>query len=248
MTSAVIEAMAAQSAVIEAHETFLRFSTTTQENLAHTLALQTELLSELLRCGTDIPVCQDLSGKNACPPLSDLEPPRSLSFEQCQMYAVGSIAAVLGPRYAQIDQFPTRVRTRWPAYARRSDSSNRGRALLARFGPCCHRTCCPRATLVSRRGRIPTCIAVEAGQADLFLSGYLGIDFLTRGLAVYRLLDAAVTFHRPLPGIGAVIRYDIHIDNFFRQGNTHLFRFRFESTVNGEPLLSMSEGCARVFH
>jgi len=26
-------------------------------------------------------------------------------------------------------------------------------------------------------GRIPTCIAVEAGQADLFLSGYLGIDF-----------------------------------------------------------------------
>ena len=30
-------------------------------------------------------------------------------------------------------------------------------------------------------GRIPTCIAVEAGQADLFLSGYLGIDLHTRG-------------------------------------------------------------------
>ena len=39
-------------------------------------------------------------------------------------------------------------------------------------------------------GRIPTCIAVESGQADLFLSGYLGIDFVTQGLAVYRLLDA----------------------------------------------------------
>ena len=56
--------------------------------------------------------------------------------------------------------------------------------------------------LVSRRGRIPTCIAVESGQADLFLSGYLGIDFVTRGLAVYRLLDAVVTFHRGLPGPG----------------------------------------------
>src|SRR5262249_40296679 len=96
-------------------------------------------------------------------------------------------------------------------------------------------------------GRIPTCIAIEAGQADLFLSGYLGIDFRTRGLAVYRLLDAVVAFHRRLPGPGAVIHYDIHIDRFFRQGDTHLFRFRFEGTVNGEPLLTMKDGCAGFF-
>ena len=88
-------------------------------------------------------------------------------------------------------------------------------------------------------GRIPTCLAVESGQADLFLSGYLGIDLQTRGLAVYRLLDAAVTFHRGLPGPGEVIRYGIRIDRFFCQGETHLFRFRFEGTVNGEPLLTM---------
>ena len=96
-------------------------------------------------------------------------------------------------------------------------------------------------------GRIPTCIAVEAGQADLFLSGYLGIDFETKGLAVYRLLDAVVTFHRGLPGPGEMIRYDIHIDRFFRQGDTHLFRFRFEGTVNGESLLTMRDGCAGFF-
>jgi 3-hydroxymyristoyl/3-hydroxydecanoyl-(acyl carrier protein) dehydratase len=96
-------------------------------------------------------------------------------------------------------------------------------------------------------GHIPTCIAVEAGQADLFLSAYLGIDFQTRGLAVYRLLDAAVTFHRSLPGPGEIIRYDIHIDSFFRQGDTHLFRFRFEGSVGGEPLLTMTDGCAGFF-
>ena len=55
-------------------------------------------------------------------------------------------------------------------------------------------------------------MAVEAGQADLFLSGFLGIDFATRGLAVYRLLDAAVTFHRGLPAAAQVIRYDIRIE------------------------------------
>ena len=32
--------------------------------------------------------------------------------------------------------------------------------------------------------RIPICIAVEAGQADLFLAAYLGIDFITEGRAV----------------------------------------------------------------
>ena len=89
-------------------------------------------------------------------------------------------------------------------------------------------------------GRIPTCIAVEAGQADLFLSGYLGIDFITRGLAVYRLLDAVVTFHHDCPA-RATIRYDIRIERFFRQGETHLFRFHFDATVNGEPLLTMRE-------
>ena len=96
-------------------------------------------------------------------------------------------------------------------------------------------------------GRIPTCIAVEAGQADLFLSGYLGIDFITRGLAVYRLLDAVVTFHRGLPAPGEVIRYDIRIEQFFRQDRTYLFRFSFEGTVDGEPLLSMRDGCAGFF-
>lgn len=96
-------------------------------------------------------------------------------------------------------------------------------------------------------GRIPTCVAVEAGQADLFLSAYLGIDFITRGLAVYRLLDAVVTFHRGLPTVGETIRYDIHIDKFFRQDQTYLFRFHFEATVNGEPLLSMRDGCAGFF-
>jgi 3-hydroxymyristoyl/3-hydroxydecanoyl-(acyl carrier protein) dehydratase len=95
--------------------------------------------------------------------------------------------------------------------------------------------------------RIPPSIAIESGQADLLLSAYLGADFVTKGLAVYRLLDAAVTFHRSLPGPGDVLKYDIRIERFFRQGDTHLFRFRFDGTVNGEPLLTMRDGCAGFF-
>jgi 3-hydroxymyristoyl/3-hydroxydecanoyl-(acyl carrier protein) dehydratase len=88
---------------------------------------------------------------------------------------------------------------------------------------------------------------VEAGQADLFLASFLGIDFITRGLAVYRLLDAVVTFHGELPRPGETISYDIRIERFFRHGETNLFRFHFEATVNGVPFLSMRDGCAGFF-
>ena len=96
-------------------------------------------------------------------------------------------------------------------------------------------------------GRIVPSIAIEAGQADLLLCAYLGIDFETRGLAVYRLLDAKVTFHGASPREGDVIRYDICIDEFFRQGKTILFRFRLDATVALEPFLSMRDGCAGFF-
>ena len=155
---------------------------------------------------------------------------------------------MLGPEFAEVDAFPTRVRLPDEPLMlvdRIVSISGTPRSLTS-------------GTVVTEHdihagawyldgGRIPTCIAVEAGQADLFLSGYLGIDFQTRGLAVYRLLDAAVTFHRGLPGVGEVIRYEIHINSFFRQGNTYLFRFDFEGTVDGQPLLTMRDGCAGFF-
>ncbi len=175
-------------------------------------------------------------------------PPRSLDRDQCLEFAVGSIGAVLGPDFAAIDAHPTRVRLpdeplmlvdRILSVEGEPRSMTAGRVVT-------EHDVRPDAWYLDG-GRIPTCIAVESGQADLFLSAFLGIDSETKGMAVYRLLDAAVTFHRELPGPGAVIRYDIAIDGFFRQGDARLFRFRFEATVDGEPLMSMRDGCAGFF-
>jgi len=44
-----------------------------------------------------------------------------------------------------------------------------------------------------------------------------------------------------------VIHYDIEILNFFRQGDTWLFRFQFEASVDGLKLLTMRDGCAGFF-
>jgi PfaB family protein len=252
---------------VAAHEAFLRFSTQTQWAMNALIQQQTmwmlnghsAVLDPTLNFTETVNPLGEREGTrgqngsytDSSPPPSSasrLDPPRSLTKEQCFEFARGSIGKVLGPLYAEIDSHPTRVRLpdgplqlvdRILLIEGEPLSLTQGRVVTE------HLVTEDRWYLDS--GRIPTCVAVESGQADLFLSGFLGIDLRTKGLAVYRLLDARVTFHRSLPVVGDLIRYDIHIDEFFRQGETYLFRFRFESTVNGEPLLSMSEGVAGFF-
>ena len=171
-----------------------------------------------------------------------------IGFEKCMEYANGLVGNVLGPDFAEADNYPTRVRL------------PDGPLML------CHRimnvTGDPKSmtngTLETEHdvingawylddGYIPTCIAVEAGQADLFLSGWLGADFHTKGNACYRLLDATVKFHNDLPAVGSTINYQIYIKEFFYQGETLLFRFGFEATANGQKFITMENGCAGFF-
>ena len=175
-------------------------------------------------------------------------PPRALDRQACLTFAVGRIGDVLGPSYAPFDAHPTRVRLpaeplmlvdRILEIEGEPHSMTHGRVVTE------HDVTADRWYLDA--GRIPTCVAVEAGQADLFLSAFLGIDGHTKGLAVYRLLDATVTFHDRLPAVGATIHYDIRIERFFRQGDTWLFRFAFDATVGGKPLMTMRDGCAGFF-
>ena len=218
------------AATAAAHEAYLQHSATV-------MALATAQLQTQLR----------LLGMPTSPP-TPMAPPRALDRTQCMQFAVGRIGDVLGPRFAEIDSFPTRVRLpdeplmlvdRIIDIDAEPQSMTHGRVVT-------EHDVLPDAWYLDA-GRIPTCIAVEAGQADLFLSGFLGIDLQTRGLAVYRLLDATVVFHDRLPPAGSTIRYDIRIERFFRQGDTWLFRFRFDATVDGRPLMTMRDGCAGFF-
>ena len=248
-----------------AHEAYLQFANTMERTLTENLALQMSLLQQIaagtgdwgLGNGEWKPVADarpEMPAPSPQSPASALKPPAPspespvLGREMCMEFATGSIGKVLGPAFAEVDTYPTRVRLpdeplmlvdRIMTIEGEPRSMTSGRVVTE------HDVTAERWYLDG--GRIPTCIAVEAGQADLFLSGYLGIDFQSRGKAVYRLLDAVVTFHRSLPVPGDVIRYDIRIEHFFRQDQTYLFRFNFEGTVNGEPLLSMQKGCAGFF-
>ncbi|MFA7061507.1 MAG: beta-ketoacyl synthase N-terminal-like domain-containing protein, partial [Pedobacter sp.] len=231
------EFAAARKAGIKAHETYLRVAEGLSRSMVENLGLQLSLREAL---------GEGYGTKNLA--TATIQSAAAFNREMCLEFARGKVANMLGPAFAEADSYPTRVRLPdEPLMLVDRIVSLEGEAKSMTSGRVVTEHDIHANAWYLDGGRIPTCIAVEAGQADLFLSGYLGIDFITKGMAVYRLLDAVVTFHRELPGPGDTIRYDIHIERFFRQGETHLFRFHFEATVDGKPLLSMRDGCAGFF-
>lgn len=255
-----------QNAKLGAHEAYLSLSDTLAESMSRNVSFQLTLLEHARSRGFEPGPAGVLTlpARTATEPLPrDVEQPpqrlksdgrqaggpqRQLNRSQCMEFAVGAVARVLGPLYEEIDHFPTRVRLPdEPLMLVDRILDIQGEPLSLGGGKVITEHDIHPGGWYLDCNRIPTSIAVEAGQADLFLSGFLGIDLRTRGLAVYRLLDAEVTFHRGLPGPGETIRYEIEIERFFTQGSTWLFRFRFDSKVGGEPLLTMRNGCAGFF-
>jgi 3-oxoacyl-(acyl-carrier-protein) synthase/3-hydroxymyristoyl/3-hydroxydecanoyl-(acyl carrier protein) dehydratase/1-acyl-sn-glycerol-3-phosphate acyltransferase len=97
------------------------------------------------------------------------------------------------------------------------------------------------------RGFMPAGIMIEAGQADLFLISYLGVDALNQGRRRYRLLGCELTYHGSLPRLGETLRYDIHVDSHARQGEVRLFFFHYDCTSDGRPALTVRQGQAGFF-
>ena len=235
------------AATTRAHEAYLRFSEDTLRQMGHGLALQAQMLGALPQTpGTDLAA----ANLTAPAPSETTIPPQPVAFprEKCMEFATGLIANVLGPQFAEVDAYRARVRL-----------PDEPLMLVDRILTVdAEMNSLTGGTLVTEHdvhpgawyldgNKAPVCIAVEAGQADLFLCSYLGIDLRVKGERTYRLLDATVHFHRGLPEAGEIIRYDITIDRFLRQGETYLFFFRFEGTIAGQPMLSMTGGCAGFF-
>ena len=230
----------------QAHQAYLTLQSSIEHSLSHVLQLR------LAATPASMPqVFPDVVRQPAPATAKDISAgtkPALFDRAACLRFAVGGIAEVLGADFADIDHHPTRVRLpdeplmlvdRIIAIEGQSGALGPARIIT-------EHDIQPGAWYLDGN-RIPTCIAVEAGQADLFLCAWLGIDRVTRGEAVYRLLDADITFHDQLPGPGICIRYDIRINRFFTLGSTHLFQFEFDATVNGKLLLTMRNGSAGFF-
>ncbi len=176
--------------------------------------------------------------------------PRQFDLAALERFAAGRISECLGPAYADLDDVSPRVRLPMDPLllvSRVIDvEGERGKLGAARI---ITEYDIPRDAWWSHDGEAPPCVCVESGQADLFLVSYLGIDAITRGRRVYRLLDCDLTFHGPRPRLGETLRHDIRIHRFAKLGETILFYFEYDciSTTDGRPVLSMRNGCAGFF-
>ena len=236
-----IQANAQASAAV--HQQYLEFSRQMNQAYADAVSLQAQLISE-----QETPDNQNMSvgttGARRPSPEADV----AFSRDDCMEFAVGSVAKVFGPDFEIVDSYPARVRLpdeplmlvdRVLAINGKKRSLGTGSIVTEHD---------VRADAWYLDGdRAPVCISVEAGQADLFLSSYLGIDHVVKGKRTYRLLDATVTFFRGLPQPGETIRYEIEIEKFMRQGETHLFFFNFKGSIDNDLLIQMKNGCAGFF-
>lgn len=251
----ISEWIAAQQETSRAHEVFLRLSNRISQ-------AQMTLLEQQINIAQGLPaglmqnewLDQPLAVVAQSTPQRAQKMPKAytgpLFFDRVgsMEYAIGKIGNVLGEYFAPIDAHPTRVRLpdiplnfvdRMILVEGEKGSLGQGRCVT-------QHDVYPDTWYLDNYC-MPTGLAVEAGQADLFLSAWLGIDFKTQGLAKYRLLDAIVTIHGALPRPGDTVNYDIRVDRFIRQADTYLFFFEFDGTIDGRQLITMRNGCAGFF-
>ena len=97
------------------------------------------------------------------------------------------------------------------------------------------------------RDSIPAGLMIEAGQADMLLISWLGIDFHVRGERVYRMLGCDVKFHDRLARSGETLRYEIQITGHARQGAARIFFFQYDCFVGDRLAISVRNGQAGFF-
>ena len=91
-------------------------------------------------------------------------------------------------------------------------------------------------------------VFIEAGQADLLIASWQGMDVLhNRGERVYRLLGCDLTYRGPLPAAGETLRYDIHVDAHAKLGDVRMFFFHYDCRVDGAVRLDVRNGQAGFF-
>jgi acyl transferase domain-containing protein/3-hydroxymyristoyl/3-hydroxydecanoyl-(acyl carrier protein) dehydratase len=179
-------------------------------------------------------------------------------FDRAQLehLASGQISTLFGPKFIPQDAYTVQTRMPEPPMllADRVTGIDAAPAALAELGP-------EHATgtvwtetdvrsdswYLDATGRIPAGLMIEAGQADLLLISWLGIDLLNRGERAYRLLGCELTYHGSPPQAGETLQYEIHIDRHARHDGVHLFFFHYDCYVDGELRLSVRNGQAGFF-
>jgi len=176
-------------------------------------------------------------------------PGPALNRQQLEHLASGKISEILGPVFAQQDDFVRQVRMPMPPLllADRVLGIDAVAGAVGQKGVIWTETDIGPDAWYLHNGRVPVGVLIEAGQADLLLVSYLGADFVNKGERVYRLLGCEVTFRAELPQVGDTLHYEIHLDAYAQHGPVRIFFFHYDCFVGDRLIFSVREGQAGFF-
>ena len=160
-----------------------------------------------------------------------------------------SMAAVLGEKYKEVDQYPIRARIPLPPFM----FASRIISIDAEFGVFRPSSIVSEYDLdedcVFRVGETYICplVASEASHIAIFLIAYMGLDAISKGTLAYRAIDSHMTAYSERPfRVGDTLRTVLKINKFVKNGSTTLLFFNFES-YNGDELISITEATGGFF-
>lgn len=168
---------------------------------------------------------------------------------QLERLADGPVSALLGPLFTPQDGYRRQTRLPRPPLllVDRVTGIDAQPASMGTGTIWTETDLTPDRWFLDANGRIPGALLMEAGQADLLLISWLGIDLLNKGERVYRLLGCEATYHGTAPGLGQTLRYAIHIDGHAEHLGTRLFFFRYDCFVGDRLIVSLRNGQAGFF-
>lgn len=167
---------------------------------------------------------------------------------QLEVHAGGRISEIFGAQFAAQDDYARQVRMPLPPLllADRVVGLSAEPASMGK-GTIWTETDVTWDSWYLHQGYMPPGLMIEAGQADLMLISYLGVDLLNRGERVYRLLGCELTWHGDLPRAGDTLRFGIHLDGHAAQGPVRLMFFHYDCTNGDRPQLTVRNGQAGFF-
>jgi 3-hydroxymyristoyl/3-hydroxydecanoyl-(acyl carrier protein) dehydratase len=177
--------------------------------------------------------------------------PRGPAFDRAQLeyLAEGRVSALLGPQFAALDD--RRRQTRLPTppmlLVDRVLGIDAVPASMATGTIWTETDVALDSWYLDGTGRMPPGLMVEAGQADLLLIGWLGVDLLGHGDRAYRLLGCELTYHGSPAAAGDTLRYEIKIDGHAEHAGVRLFSFHYDCYIAGELRMTVRNGQAGFF-
>ncbi|HKT00455.1 MAG TPA: beta-ketoacyl synthase N-terminal-like domain-containing protein, partial [Rugosimonospora sp.] len=175
--------------------------------------------------------------------------PRTFTRTQLEQLAAGRISEYLGPRFAPLDRRSRVTRLPEPPML----LVDRVTGIDAEPGSMGTGTIWTETDVVAgawyldATGRMPAGLMVEAGQADLLLISWLGVDLTHPGDRVYRLLGCELTFYSGPAAPGETLRYDIHVDEHAEHEGVRLFFFHYDCRVGDRLRMVVRGGQAGFF-